>query len=126
VTDAAQWTSSTNFNADAVPVIVAGVAKVQANAAISATADGLVTAVAASARNSGQTPFTNNFDMLLPVDPRFTLTYNLCMIGGLAITPQTTGANVEYFPLGFLLQEATAQYDIILVDLDGCPRVLWA
>lgn len=126
VTDAAQFTGNAQFQPDLVQVIVGGVAKVQAAAAITwDEVKGLVTATLAEARTSVQTPFTNNFDMLLPFDPRVALTYNLSLISALSITPQSGSANVAYYPLGFMIEDASAKYDIVAVDLD-CPRVVWA
>ncbi len=125
VTAASAW-SLGQIGAEAINVIVGGIALVQFNAAVAFAPGTLITAVAAETRTNKQTPFTNNFDMLIPVDARMTLTYQMSLAGALPITPATTGANVPYYPLGYLLDTPTAKYDIIRVDLNRCPKVIYA
>ncbi len=125
VTGASGW-SLGQPSADLIPVHVDGVALVQFNAAVVPAAGTILTAVATETRTSQQTPFTNNFDMLIPMDARVAVTYRLCLAGELAIVPASGGANVPYYPLGVLLDTPTAKYDILRVDMTRVPRVMYA
>lgn len=109
---------------DLIQVHLGGIVEVQFNAAITPAAGTLLTAVATETRTSVQTPFTNNFDMLLPFDSTIAVTYRLCLAGELTITPASSGANAAYYPLGYLLDTPGAKYDILRIQLD--PRVLYA
>lgn len=113
VTQASQWSGQL------VTVAMAGsISWVQANAALGGSSANFMHCVSKTTRTSAQTPFTNNSEMLLPYDPRGTITYNLAMIDDPAITPATgAGTNVQYFPLGWALDTATAQYDLVAVEL---------
>lgn len=125
VTQSSGW-SLGQIGAEPINVAVDGIALVQFNAAVSFTPGTLITAVAAETRTSVQTPFTNNFDMLIPFDSRVAITYQLSLAGSLTITPATTGANVAYYPLGYLLDTPSAKYDILRVDLTRTPKVIYA
>lgn len=100
-------------NGAEVLVVTGGVAWVMANAAIAL--DAVIFPAVQSTRTSAQTPFVDVEDMLLPVDPQFTLTYNLCLVDDTALP----AANTIHYPLGFALKAAVAQYDIIPCWIQG-------
>lgn len=126
VTDTSGWSLGLP-SAEPVSVLTDGIAKVQFTAALAADPGQLLTATLAETRTSSQTPFTNNYDMLIPVDSRFSLTYQLTLAGALTIVPTTgAGTNVEYYPLGFMLDTPGAKYDILRIDMTRCPRVIYA
>lgn len=102
-----------------VSVTVEGVAEVMVNSAVAF--DSRLTVAAASTRTNRQTPLTNLDEMLIAHDPLLTTTYNLALADDTAITVATTGANALYNYLGFALQAATAQYDVIPVQLAAMP-----
>lgn len=113
----------TQYNGKQVNVVVDGVAYVQANAAIG-TGDGVpLHVVNVESRTDAQTPFTDAPEQLMAHDPRFTLTYNLALIDDPAMTAQSTGSNVQYFPVGYALEVSNAKYNIIAVELANKP--LW-
>lgn len=63
-------------------------------------------------------PMLNLADPRMPIDPRFTVTYSLAMVGAMTPTQSTTGAtNLNYLNVGFSEQAAVNKYDIIGVDL---------
>jgi|GEM_PF-6247640 hypothetical protein len=106
-------------NTKEIAVAVEGVAEVMTNAAVAV--DARVFAVAAEARSSAQTPFTNLPMINLPVDPSFTVSYNLSLADDPAVTIATSGANTLYNPIGYALEAATAKYDVIAVRLELAP-----
>lgn len=111
-------TQNATLSGELVNVVVSGTAFIMANAAITFGPSTLISPAIQATRTSAQTPFTNNFDMLIPVDPRIVFTYQLCMIDDTAITPSSGAANVAGYFVGYALKAATAQYDIIPVELD--------
>jgi hypothetical protein len=125
VTMASGW-SLGQVSAEPINVQVDGIALVQFGGAVAFNPGTLISAGSSETRTSLQTPFTNNFDMLIPIDARVSLTYRLCLASALAITPASTGANAAYYPLGFMLDVASAKYDILRVDMTRCPKVIYA
>jgi hypothetical protein len=118
-------TDASAKNGQSVKVVTGGVAEVMVDGALTYNAgDTFIFPTLRETRTSAQTPFTNNYEMLLPMDPSVALTYQLCLCNLTAITPATTGANAQYFPLGYALKGATAKYDIIPVELD--LRIIYA
>lgn len=111
----------TQFSGKQVSVVVNGVSYVMVNAAIAdASVSGgvLIHAVAVEQRTSVQTPFTQFNEIRMAFDPRATLTHNLVLADDPAITPATgAGTNIEYFPLGFALENAANKYEAIPVEL---------
>lgn len=105
------------WNGGELTVVLDGSAYVMANAAIAASPTGIVHPAAAGTRTTSQTPLTNNFDMLLPSDPKFPVTYNLGLIDDTALP----AAGTLVWPLGWPLEAATAQYDLIAVELATGP-----
>lgn len=103
------------FSGDEVLVQTGGVAEVMMNAAVAI--DSMLFACAQATRTTAQTPLVNLPDMLLPADPRMTLTYQLAMADDPALTFDSTAANVLFYPLGFAMAVATNQYDVIPVQL---------
>jgi hypothetical protein len=114
-------TTSGCFSGDEVMVQFGGIADVMVNAAVAC--DAMVHAVARTTRTTAQTPFTSLGELMLPFDPRATLTYQLCMADDPALTFSSSGANVTFYPLGVACAAATAQYDIIPVELMLFPQV---
>lgn len=108
-------TKNACYNGEELLVQSDGVAEVMVNAAVAC--DAMLHAVARATRTSAQTPFTSLEELLLPVDPRLTLTYQLCMADDAALTLSSSGSNAFFYPLGFALAAATAQYDVIPVQL---------
>lgn len=102
-------------NGDEVLVVVEGIAEVMMNAAVAA--DALLFGVARATRTTAQTPLTSLPELLLPVDPSFTLTYQFMLADDPTLTYSSGGANVIHYPLGYAMQAATAQYDVIPVHL---------
>lgn len=101
-------------NGNEINVVTGGVAWVMANAAIAL--DAVVFAAANATRTSLQTPFVDDWEMLIPTDPQGPgLTYNLCLVDDTALP----AANTVHYPLGFALKAAVAQYDIIPVYIQG-------
>lgn len=109
VTKGAAWSG------DEVMVQCSGIAEVMVNAAVAI--DALLFGVARATRTSAQTPITNLPQANLPVDPKAVITYQLMMADDAALTFNTTGSNVPFWPLGHALEAATAQYDVIPVEL---------
>lgn len=109
------------WNGDEVTVVTDGVAEVMVNAAVACGA--LVFAVARATRTNKQTPFTNLFDGLLPVDPKLTVTYQLALGDDPSPTWSSTGGNALVYPVGMAMRAATAQYDVIPVLLGTAPFV---
>lgn len=108
-------TCNAAFSGEEVLVQDSGIAEVMVNAAVAA--DALLFAVARATRTSLQTPLTSLEEMLLPHDPRFTLTYQLCMADDPALTLSAGGSNAFFWPLGHALVAAAAQYEVIPVQL---------
>lgn len=103
------------LSGDEVLVQIGGIAQVMCNAVVAAGA--VVHAVARATRTTLQTPLTNLPEAKVPFDPRATLTYQFCMIDDPTPTYSSSAANVWLYPLGEALMAATAQYDVIPVDL---------
>jgi hypothetical protein len=112
-------TKNAAFSGDEVLVQTQGVAEVMANAAIAL--DAQVHAVARATCASNAAPISNVPEMQLPFDPRATLTYQLCLADDPSLTFSSGGSNVMYYPLGYALAAATAQYDVIPVQLMPWP-----
>lgn len=110
-------TVGSSWNGNEVSVCMDGSVHVMANAGVTFTPTAIVHPAASGTRTTAQTPFTNNFDMLLPQDPKFPVTYNLSMIDDTALP----AAGQIVWPLGYALEAATAQYDIIAVHLATAP-----
>jgi hypothetical protein len=96
-----------------VMVILHGEAFAIANAAIAF--DALLFPVAPATRTSLQTPFVDNFEMLIPTDPALSLTYNLSLVDDTA----KPASGTVFYSLGYALKAATAQYDIIPIFVMG-------
>lgn len=97
-----------------VLIVTAGVAWVMANAPIAL--DAPIFPAANATRTSAQTPFVDDWEMLIPSDPMGPgLTYNVCLVDDTALP----AANTVHYPLGFALKAAVAQYDIIPVWIQG-------
>ena len=97
-----------------------GTAWFMANAAITRGAAVLFTANAQNKDNAA--PVLNISEMRLPVDPRFNFTYSLAMVGATSPTVATTGANnLNVYYVGYALTAATAQYQLVLVDMFLAP-----
>lgn len=111
------------FNGKLINVVVDGVAYVICNAAVAVADNGnvLLHAVAVSQRTDRQTPITDAPELKVPFDPRAALTYNFCLADDPAMTAQSTGSNLQYFPIGYPLEAASAQYNIIAVELANKP-----
>lgn len=103
-------------NGDTLPVALDGSVYVQANAAFGgSTSDTVIFPAAVSTRTSIQTPFTNNPIMKIKGDVTLgPLTYNLCLVADTALPAATNKVR----PLGYPLDFATAQYDLVCVRLD--------
>jgi len=102
-----------------VLLATAGDVHVMVNAAVALNAR--VFAAATTTRTSAQTPLINLFDANLPIDPSYTLTYLASLIDDVAVAPQTTSANVLFFPVGTALRVAASQYEVIPVRLNFTP-----
>lgn len=106
-----------------VTIVVAGIAEVMCSAAIAwDKADTPLFCGLAETRTSLQTPITNNFEMLLPLDPRIPITYQMALATRTAIAPAAGAtANAIYYPIGYPLMAASAKYDVIRVELALAP-----
>jgi hypothetical protein len=103
------------YNGQQVPVQLTGVTYAIANAAIVVT--GIVFAAANATRTADQAPFVN-LPMIRPlVRPGQSVTLNVSLVDDVSITPQSSNANVIYYPLGIALSAASAQYDLIQILL---------
>ncbi len=110
------------WNGDEVLVQSGGVAEVMVNAAVAV--DAVLSAVARATRTTAQTPLTNLEEMLLPFDPRAALTYQLCLADDPApVFNSGASLNEFWYPLGVAMAAATAQYDVIPVELMLGPLV---
>ncbi|RYG34218.1 hypothetical protein EON81_16135 [bacterium] len=119
------WSIGNNtFKGDSIPVVIGGVAYVQFNAAVAFVPGQLVQAVATETRTNVQTPFVNNNDMLLPMDPRVVTTYRMCLAGALNIAPVNVLPVAPNYSLGYLLGQSDAKYDILPVEVN--PQVTYA
>lgn len=107
------------FSGDEVLVVTDGIADTMCNAAV--TVDAMVSGAATTTRTTLQTPFTSMSELLLPFDPRASLTYNLALAGTPSLTYSSSGANVVYYPVGYAMGTASAQYDVIPVKLELGP-----
>jgi uncharacterized metal-binding protein len=107
-------------NGTDITFVTDGVADVMVNAAVAQ--DSIVVPAAAATRTNKQTPLTVLEELLIPVDPAFTVTYNLCMADDTAIPLSTDAANVIRFILGYALKAAVNQYEVIPVELDRSVR----
>jgi hypothetical protein len=106
------------FSGGELTVVVGGVADVMASAAIAT--DGSNVWLHAALRET-----RTAIEMMINVDPRLTLTYQLCMADDTAVVLTTgAGTNALVYPLGYGLKASTAKYDIIPVELD--PRIIAA
>jgi hypothetical protein len=113
-------TANAAFSGDELLVITEGIAEVMVNAAVAA--DAMLFSTALATRTTVQTPLTSLLEMLLPFDPRATLTYNLAMADDPALVPTTgAGTNTIFYPIGIAMAPATAQYDVIPVELMRGP-----
>lgn len=113
-------TANAAFSGDEVLVVTEGIAEVMCNAPVAC--DAMVFSVAPAQRTTSQTPLSSVPELLLPFEPRATLTYNLAMVDDPALVPTTgAGTNVIFYPVGMALAAATAQYDIIPVELMRGP-----
>ena len=95
-----------------VEVAVSGVSWVMVNNAVAL--DSVLHAAANGTRTNLQTPFVDNEDMMVPLDPRLSVTFNLALADDTALP----GANTVHYPLGYALKAGVAQYDVIPVELD--------
>jgi hypothetical protein len=103
------------YNGKQVPVQLDGVAYAIANAAIAV--NGIVFAAANAQRTADQAPFAN-LPMIRPlVRPGQSVTLNCSLVDDVAITAQSSGTNVIYYPLGIALSAASAQYELIQILL---------
>lgn len=113
-------TANAAFSGDEVLVVTEGIAEVMCNAAVAC--DAMVFSVAPVQRSTLQAPLTSTPELLLPFDPRATLSYNLAMVDDPALVPTTgSGTNAIFYPVGVAMAAATAQYDIIPVELMRGP-----
>ncbi len=72
----------------------------------------------AETRTNLQTPLTDLNEMLLAVDPRVSVTYQLAMATRPAVVPATgAGTNAAYYPLGYALEAPTHKYDVFRLEL---------
>lgn len=101
-----------------VNVQVSGVAYVMTGAAVAFGPSTLLSPAVNEVRTSAQAPLRDNFDMLLPMDPRVVVSYQLCTVDDTAITASTTGANQLGYFVGYPLKGAPGPYAIIPVELD--------
>lgn len=99
-------------NGQQVAVVSLGRAYVMANAAIAFGA--IVQAAAAETRTQAQTPFTNNFEMMIPADPTYPPTLNLVLCDDTS----RPSSGTDFYPVGYALKAASAKYQIIPVELD--------
>lgn len=99
------------YNLKSVPVQLSGVVSVIANAAI--TAGSLLFVAANATRTTDQAPFSNLALLRPPFRPAQSATLNVALVDDVAITPQSSNANVQYFPLGIALTSAAAQYELV-------------
>jgi hypothetical protein len=106
-------------NGKNVSVVIDGIAEVMVNAAVAL--DSLLFPAAAATRTTSQTPLTNLPQVILPPAPDVPLTYNLCLADDTAIVAASTGANALYYPIGYALEVAAAQYTVIPVRLHLAP-----
>ena len=118
-------TMASTYSGLAISVINKGIFIGIANGAI--TADSLLFPTGNVTRTNAQTPLTNVPRMLLqvmtlPNGSTPTLSYNLGPVAATAITPTTgSGTNTLYYPLGYALTTTTAQYDLVVVQLECAP-----
>lgn len=108
------------YSGKSISVCTAGVFPVLANGAM--TAGALVFATASTTRTNQQTPFTNiqrmlNTVLALPNGITPTVTYDLVLCGTPAVSGTSSTSTVPYYPLGIALSAATAQYDLVPVQL---------
>lgn len=94
-----------------VRVTTAGVSYVMVGAAVAEQS--VLFAAVSETRTSAQTPFVDNNQMLIPVDPASVPTYALVLADDTALP----GANTIHYPLGTALKPAVAKYNIIPVRL---------
>lgn len=109
------------FVGDQVNVQVEGVAEVMMNSACNE--GDMINAVAQALCTNQQAPIANTPEMLIPFDPRATITYNLSLAGNPALTYNSNGENQPFFPLGYAMEAALEQYDVIPVHLMLTPLV---
>lgn len=99
------------LNGQDISVVCGGVFWAQASAAFAENT--LLFGALAETRTSAQTPFVDNAEMMIPLDPRFNTTFNLVLVDDTALP----AANTIHYPLGRALKAAVAKYDIVPVWL---------
>jgi len=104
------------FQGQNVGVQKRGVIRVWANGAI--TTDSIVQAAVNTTKLGSQSPLIDSPESLLAVDVRLPITYNLVLAAATALPASGT----IFYQLGYAIQPAAAQYDLILVELDPGVR----
>lgn len=99
------------YSGKQVAVQLSGIVPVIANAPVAA--GGLLFVAATTTRTSDQAPFSNLSSIRPPFRVGQPVTLNVALVDDVAITAQSSGANVQYFPLGIALTAASAQYDLV-------------
>lgn len=103
-----------------VEVIIQGIAEVMVNAAV--VCDARLTVASKTTRTSLQTPWTNlPMGILADQSPEVAQPYYMSLVDDTAVVVATTGSNTLYYYLGYAMQTASAQYDVIPVELARQP-----
>lgn len=105
-----------------VEIITSGFFWVIANAAITVNTQVFCVAVSTALTNTSA-PYTNLPETLPKIDAQFGSLSNICtgLVDDPTISAATTGANAVYYPIGWAMEAASAQYDVITVQLDLMP-----